>query len=266
MIRFATIGLGNMGLAIMDGAVKNGLFKASEVGGYDALSEKNKAIKAKGYTIFADEMQAYAASPILMLAVKPQNFEELLAKLKGAGSPETIIISIAAGISISYIQERLGKDTKVVRVMPNTPAMIGMGASALSPSANVSPEEFFLVQQIFDSIGVTAILAEEKMNDIIPANGSAPALVYYFIDCMAKSMEKAGIPQETALPLICKTFAGSAEMLLRSDKDASQLIKDVCSPGGTTIEAIRVFDQRELCSIIDEACTKCIKRAYELGK
>jgi len=266
MISFTTIGLGNMGLAIMDGAVKNGLFQSIEVGVFDVLAEKNQTAKSKGYTIFADEKQAYAESSILMLAVKPQNFEALLAKIKGTGSPDTIIISIAAGISIPYIQERLGKETKVVRVMPNTPAMIGMGASALSPSDNISPEEFFIIQQIFDSIGVTAVLPENKMNDIIPANGSAPALVYYFIDCMAQSMEKAGISRETALPLICKTFAGSAEMLLRSNKDTAQLIKDVCSPGGTTIEAIKVFDQRELCSIIEEACDKCIKRAYELGK
>ena len=150
--------------------------------------------------------------------------------------------------------------------MPNTPLLIGRGASFLSKTDAVTEEEFEEIHRIFRSMGATAVISEDKMNEIIPVNGSSPAYVYYFIDAIAKSAQKMGVDFDTALRLAAATFIGSAEMVLKSGKTPEELIKQVCSPGGTTLESIKVFDSHSLYDIIDEACVKCTKRAYEIGK
>ena len=261
------IGAGNMGMAILNGAISSGAIKASDIAIYDLDAEKQKVCLEKGCAVLSDEGEVYKNCAILLFAVKPQSFETLLTKLSTLRPFEgQIIVTIAAGISIGYIQSYLRQSKKLIRVMPNTPMLIKKGAAFLSKTDAVTDGEFEQVHSIFRSMGVTAVIREEQMNEIIPVNGSSPAYVYYFINAIAKSAEKMGVDFDTALKLAAATFIGSAEMILQSGKTPEELIKMVCSPGGTTLESIKVFDAHSLYDIIDEACVKCTKRAYEIGK
>ena len=267
MKRFGSIGMGNMGSAIVDGAVRNKAFLASEIGVFDLNETKMQACKEKGYTTFKSPTEVYEQVQLVLLAVKPQNFEELLGTLKQAAPcPNQILITIAAGISIAHIQQKLGGDTKVIRVMPNTPLLIGEGACAFSRSTNVGDSEFEQVLDIFRAMGEVVVIDESQMETIVPANGSSPAFVYYFIRALADHCERAGIDRQNAINLICKTFIGSAKMVLETGVDLDTLIQNVCSPGGATLEAIKVFDEEKLSEIIDKGCKNCVNRAKELGK
>ena len=267
MVRFGVIGAGNMGMAIINGFVLSGAAKAEEIAVYDIDAEKQKACAQKGYTVRFDEGQVFAESEVLLFAVKPQNFEGLLSKLSDINPPDNqLVVTIAAGISTSYIRSFLKRSNKVIRVMPNTPLLIGKGASFLSKTEEVTEDEFEKVRKIFGSMGITAVIPEDKMNEIIPVNGSSPAYVYYFIDAIAKSAEKMGVDYDTALKMAAATFIGSAEMILKSGQTPEELIKQVSSPGGTTIASLKVFAEHSLNEIIGEACVKCAQRAYELGR
>ncbi len=266
--KLGVIGAGNMGMAIVNGAVQHGMYAKNEILLWNRSEEKRRAKADLGYSVTDDFRQVYAKCETVILSVKPQNFPELMPQLAAVQTdPMPLVITIAAGISLSYIEGFLGDNVPMVRVMPNTPLMLGCGASALAKNAACPDEALQRVQAVFDALGVTAVFEQEDaINDIIPANGSAPAYVYYFIDAMAKNAEKHGIDRQSALKLICKTFEGSARMVLESGKTPDVLIQEVCSPGGTTIEAIRVLNSGRVDKIIDEASDKCIKRAYELGK
>lgn len=267
MYKIGSIGAGNMGLAIIDGAVGCKAFSNNDVAIFDICQDKIDLCKSKGYSVFSSEEDIYANCEIVLLAVKPQVYESLLNKLRDSHKKvkNQVIITIAAGISTSYIQNFLGEDTKVIRVMPNTPLLIGHGACAFSRTENVSDEEFNNILKIFENMGEVAVIPEEHMNDIIAANGSAPAYVYYFIDCITRSVEKMGVEKEVAKKLVAQTFVGAAEMVLKTGKEPKELIQQVCSPGGTTIESIKVFDEKNIYSIINESCVKCVNRAYELN-
>ncbi len=267
MYKIGSIGAGNMGLAIIDGAVGSKAFLSSDIAVFDICQDKIDLCKSKGYSVLSSEEALFLNCEIVLLAVKPQIYEDVLNKLKSSSEKvnNQIIITIAAGISTSYIQNFLGEDTKVIRIMPNTPLLIGHGACAFSKTDNVNDDEFDKIIRIFETMGEVAVISEEQMNDIIPANGSSPAYVYYFIDCITSSVEKMGIDKDAAKKLVAQTFIGAAEMVLKTGKDPKELIQQVCTPGGATIESIKVFDEKNLCEIIDEACIKCVNRAYELS-
>lgn len=267
MKQFGSIGMGNMGGAIVDGAVRSGAFAPSEIGVYVRGADKVAAWTQKGYTAFESLSDAYKEVKVLMLSIKPQGFPQLLEELKTATPcPDQILITIAAGVSIAHLQKELGADRKIIRVMPNTPLLIGEGACAFSRSANVSDSEFEAVLNVFRAMGEVVVIDESQMDTIVPANGSSPAFVYYFIRALADHCENAGIDRKNAINLICKTFIGSAKMVLETGKDLDTLIQNVCSPGGATLEAIKVFDQEKLGEIIDKGCKNCVNRAKELGK
>lgn len=267
MYKIGVIGAGNMGLAIIDGAINCKIFKNSDVAVFDISKERMDLCESKGYTVFKDELDIVNNCQMVLFAVKPQVFGKLLEKIvtKKDELHNKIFITIAAGISIEYIQKYLGYETKIVRVMPNTPLMIGYGASALSKSKSVSNSEFENVLKIFKSMGEAAVIPEEQMNKIIAVNGSSPAYVYYFINCIAKSAKNMGIDSEVAKKLIVQTFIGAAKMVVKTGKEPEDLIRQVCSPGGTTIESIKVFDNSDLFDVINEGCMKCVKRADELS-
>ncbi|MCX7614627.1 MAG: pyrroline-5-carboxylate reductase [Clostridiales bacterium] len=267
MYQLGIIGTGNMGMAILNGAISSGSVKGSDIAIFDLSEEKQKICSEKGCTVLSDEGEVFQNSSILLLAIKPQNFEALMTKLSALQPAKgQIIVTIAAGISTGYIQSYLNQNKKLIRVMPNTPLLINKGAVFLSKTDDVTEGEFEKVNKIFQSMGTTAVISEDKMNEVIPVNGSSPAYVYYFIDAIAKSAEKMGIDFNTALKLTALTFIGSAEMILKSGMTPEELIRQVCSPGGATLESIKVFDEHSLYDIIDEACVKCVKRAYEIGK
>lgn len=266
--RLGVIGAGNMGLAIARGAVNAGRCLPSEILLMNRASEKRDARAAEGFAVTGDVTAPYMSCKQVILGIKPQIFDAVLPRL-AAVSPEEkpLVISIAAGVSFAKMEAALGKDCPMIRVMPNTPLLLGLGASALVKNAAATAEQLERVRGLFGAMGVTAVFEEEKMlNEVIPYNGSAPAYVYSLIEGMARSAQEHGIERGQALEMICRTCIGAAEMVLQSGKTPAKLIREVCSPGGTTVEAVKVLEGAGLNAILAEASDRCIARAYELGK
>lgn len=265
--RFGVLGAGNMGMAITEGAVRADLLMRDQVLLFNRSEDKRAANRARGYAVTGNYTEIYTGCETVLLAVKPQNFDEILPVLGKCEGGKPLVVSIAAGVTFAKIERALGADTPIIRVMPNTPLMLGEGATELVKNAAATDAQLAQIRALFDTMGVTVVFDREDMlNEVIPYAGSAPAYIYAFADAMVKSAQSHGIGQEDALKLFCQTMIGSAKMLLEGGKTPAELIRAVCSPGGTTIEAMRVLETCGLADMLAQANDKCIARAYELGK
>lgn len=259
------IGAGNMATAIIKGLIAQ-KGSGSFINVFDVSSEKLDEISKLGVNAFSSSQDVVKNSEIIVLAVKPQNYAEVLEALKDVVSTDKTFVSIAAGISINYVQSALGCECPVVRVMPNTPLLLKKGASALCPSGNISEENKQIVYDMFAGSGVCEYITEDHMNEIIAVNGSSPAYIYMFAKAMADYAVSVGIDYDKALNLICATLEGSAAMLKESGDTPDVLIEKVSSKGGTTIEALNKLREHGFTEAIDDAMKACTKRAEELGK
>lgn len=259
------IGAGNMATAIIKGLIAQ-KGSGSFINVFDVSSEKLDEISKLGVNVFSSSQDVVKNSEIIVLAVKPQNYAEVLEALKDVVSTDKTFVSIAAGISINYVQSALGCECPVVRVMPNTPLLLKKGASALCPSGNISEENKQIVYDMFAGSGVCEYITEDHMNEIIAVNGSSPAYIYMFAKAMADYAVSVGIDYDKALNLICATLEGSAAMLKESGDTPDVLIEKVSSKGGTTIEALNKLREHGFTEAIDDAMKACTKRAEELGK
>ena len=259
------IGAGNMATAIIKGLIAQ-KGSGSFINVFDVSSEKLDEISKLGVNAFSSSQDVVKNSEIIVLAVKPQNYAEVLEALKDVVSTDKTFVSIAAGISINYVQSALGCECPVVRVMPNTPLLLKKGASALCPSGNISEENKQIVYDMFAGSGVCEYITEDHMNEIIAVNGSSPAYIYMFAKAMADYAVSVGIDYDKALNLICATLEGSAAMLKESGDTPDVLIEKVSSKGGTTIEALNKLREHGFSEAIDDAMKACTKRAEELGK
>lgn len=264
MTKLGFIGVGNMGCAIIKGA--NGKLGNTAVFAYDADPAKLSGLTEYGATA-ADSIRELAEKcDYLLLAVKPQQLDGVLAEVKPVLREDTVIISICAGISAEYIKERTAPQAKVVLVMPNTPMMLGAGASAMSRGEGVSDAEFAFARKIIGSCGITEEIPSDKMKEVIAINGSSPAFIYLFAKGFVDYADKAGIDKEAALRLFAQTLTGSAKMLTDSGMSVGELIKQVSSPGGTTLAGLDRLYAGRLTDVVEDACGACTKRAYELGQ
>lgn len=261
--KLGIIGAGNMGMAIAQGAVLKHCLKPEEIGIYEHRVVNINKGKELGFVVYHDEIECAENSEYLMLSIKPQGFEALLKKLQEIEN-RPILISIAAGISIRYIHQFL-PDCGVIRAMPNTPLLIGEGATALCYQ-RVNRSQFDFIFSLFASLGEVCEVEEKHMNTIIAVSGSTPAYVYYFIDCLAKDAAKQGMDYSLALKLATQTFIGAAKLLKTDGRSATTLIDMVCSKGGTTIEAMNVLQSEGLDELLQHANQKAIERAEALGK
>ena len=266
MKKIGFIGAGNMAGAIINGVIDTETYRAENIFVFDVFPEKAASFEKKGVLSFPDAAALVKTCDVIFLSVKPQNFAEVLEAVKDSVSEDKLFVTIAAGISTAYIQNAVQCKCPVIRVMPNTPLLLGKGATAMCRSAEVSDEQFALIQGFFASCGTVAVLEEDKLNAVISVNGSSPAYVYLFAKAMVDSAEKQGIDRQVALELVCQTLIGSAAMLSQPDTDPDTLIKMVSSPGGTTLKALDVLYEHHFEKIIDEAMQACTKRAEELGK
>lgn len=265
--RFGVIGAGNMGTAIAQGAVRAGLFPPGEVLLANRGAQSRAAHAAQGYAVTDDNAAVWRDCETVVLAVKPQSFDEVLPSLTACGGDKPLLVSIAAGIPFARMEAALGADTPIIRVMPNTPLVLGMGATQLVKNAAATAEQLDRVRALFDTMGVTVVFDEERMlNEVIPYAGSAPAYLYAFADALVQSAGAHGISADDALSLVCQTMIGAAHMLLRREQAPAELIRAVCSPGGTTIEGMKVLEAHDFYGMIAEMCDRCIDRAYALGK
>ncbi len=258
------IGAGNMASAIIGGMVKSGLYPSEAV----IASDKNELTlenvkKEYGIKTTLDNCEA-AESEILFLAVKPQFLYDVISEIKKTITSDTIIVSIAAGQSIEKIESAFGKKIKLVRVMPNTPAFVGEGMSALSPNNNITPDELSLIEQIFSSLGEAEVVAEKLMDAVTAVSGSSPAYVFMLIEAMADAAVKAGMPRNQSYTFAAQAVLGSAKMVLKTNIHPAELKDMVCSPGGTTIEAVKVLEEKGFRSAIMDAMEACIKKSQSL--
>ena len=266
MKKIGFIGAGNMATAIIKGLLAQNDGKADFINIFDVSEEKCNLMNEMGVNICLSGVDVVQKSDIIVLAVKPQNYAEVLASLKESVNETKTFVSIAAGISISFVQRELECNCPVVRVMPNTPLLLKKGASALCPSENISDEDKQIVYDMFAGSGVCEYITEDHMNEIISVNGSSPAYIYLFAKAMADYAQKQGIDYDKAMNLICATLEGSAAMLRESGDSADVLIEKVSSKGGTTIEALNKLREHNFYEAIQDAMTACTNRAEQLGK
>lgn len=258
------IGCGHMGMAIARGAVRKEYLERYQVCVYDPSEEVRDACIREGFTVLESEKEVAKKAHIVMLAVTPQIIDEVLENLKGE-TPDCVL-SIVTGVSIKYIQDALD-NAPVIRAMPNTPLQINEGATALCKSENCKADEYDFVFQLFNSMGVTRTIPEDKMNEVIAVHGSTPAYMYYFVECILKDAVSRGIDEYSARDLLVQTFIGAGKLLAENrNVPISTFIKEVCSKGGTTIEAITELKARNMEEIVHDANEKCIQRAREIGR
>lgn len=260
------IGAGNMGYAIMKGAAESELGKSMQLCAFDTDAEKLARLAAFGVSACASGTEVLEKCKYVFLAVKPQMFDVVLEQIAPAVTEETVLVSIAAGITAEYIRSKTLVNAKVILVMPNTPLLLGEGASALAKCAPTTEEEFAVVRGMFDACGATAELPEDKMKEVIAINGSSPAFIYLFAKAFVDYAAKEGIAQDVALPLFAQSLIGSAKMLTDSGYSIEELIRMVSSPGGTTLAGLDRLYAGGLEKTVDDACTACTRRAYELSK
>lgn len=261
MIKLGFLGAGNMGSAIMKGIASGKL--DAEVYAFDKDPGKLAAVPARPCK---SEAELVSVCKYVLLAVKPQVLGSVLDAVKDSVTSDTVFISICAGISEEFIRSRTAPDVKVVLVMPNTPMMLGMGASAMSTDDKTSPEEFAFARSVIESCGIAEIVPIDKMKEIICINGSSPAFIYLFAKGFVDYASANGIDADAALRLFAATLKGSAEMLTSSGMTVDQLIKQVSSPGGTTIAGLDKLYEGKLTDDVYAACEACTRRAYELSQ
>jgi pyrroline-5-carboxylate reductase len=266
MALLGVIGVGNMGYPLLKAAIKT--FGKEEVVYTDASNERNEFVKKDtGVSYLSDNSSVVKECKYLLLAVKPQFFNPVLSQIKDVLTDDHIIISIAAGITIDNIKDSLFKEIRVVRAMPNTPALVEKGMTGVCFSADeYTQEEKEVLDRFFCSFGKYELFEERLMNAVICANGSSPAYVYMFIEALADSVVSYGIPRDKAYTLAAQTVLGAATMVLETGEHPGKLKDQVCSPGGTTIAAVKALEEHGLRKAIMKASDACFEKAVELTK
>lgn len=266
MAAIGFIGMGNMGYALMKGLLED--FDSDEILFSCLTEEKKKRVteECEVRSVPSNGELAHACK-YLILAVKPQVYEEVLNEISPYVHPDTVIFSLAPGKSTEYIKSILGSSIRVVRAMPNTPALIGCGMSGVAyDESEFDREEISFIDRLFSSVGKYKKVPEEAMSAVVCASGSSPAYVYMFIEALARSCEEKGLPYDTALALAAGAVSGAAEMVLKSGEDPEILKQRVCSKGGTTIAGISALEENGFSNAIREATQACYIRSEELGK
>lgn len=239
----ALIGCGNMGSAIVKGIVGSGLIAAGDI----VVSDVSEGASARlagelGCTGTCDNVEAARDAAMVIIAVKPQYLDDVVRGFADAVAPDALVVSIAAGVTLARLEGLLGSDRKIVRVMPNLPAMVLAGMSSLTPNAQVSAEECARVQELFESFGRAEVVPEHLIDAVIAASGSSPAYVCVFIEALADAAVAEGMPRAQAYTFAEQAVLGTAKYLLETGTHPAVLKDMVSSPAGTTIEAVAALE------------------------
>jgi len=264
--KLGVIGYGHMAKAIVKGMKNESIFKDTEFILFDIIRPSKEEEDKPNVKIANTVEELLKECDTVMFGVRPQNAEDLIKTIKNSVREEHMFISILAGISIDFYKSNLGENVKITRVMPNTPAELGMGATAVSFSKNISEDGKTTALSIFKAVGIVEILDEKQMNAVVSVNGSSPAYVYMLADAVAKGAKELGIDEYTALNLFTQTIIGSAHMIQKSGQTPEKLAELVAVPGGTTEAALNVFKSNNFHKIIAESMKVCTERAEELSK
>jgi pyrroline-5-carboxylate reductase len=265
--KIGIIGCGNMAQAIMGGIINSKLTVAQNIITSDP-NESNLILIQNKYSVKITQNNKDVAknSDILILAVKPNMYINVISEIKDFVNEDVIIVTIAAGITLETVENAFGKEIKVIRTMPNTPALVGEGMAALCYNKLVTEEDLAPVIKIFESFGKTEIIEEKLIDAVTAISGSSPAYVYMFIEALADGGVLQGIPRDKAYKFAAQAVLGSAKMVLESGEHPGSLKDKVCSPGGTTIEAVYDLEKNNFRGAVISAVEACTKKAIKMSK
>jgi pyrroline-5-carboxylate reductase len=262
---FAFIGCGNMGMAVLRGALSSGALRSHSTLVVEASPERRQQAADLGVKV-SDAVRSAAAVPRMVLAVKPQSFEVVAAELqRSPDSTPPLVISIMAGWSAQSIQNALS-GARVVRTMPNLPAQIGLGMTGVAPAADVSVEEATFVERLFAGVGRTVRVREDQLNAVTAVSGSGPAYLFLLAEAEIAAGVKLGLDENSARAMVMQTLLGAATMLAAGPHSAEQLRAAVTSKGGTTQAALDVFARRGFTDAVEEAMNAASERGRALGR
>lgn len=264
-MKIGFIGLGNMAKAMIGGMLDKKLVCPQELIGSAATEKTVKAAAQQfGMETTLDNCTVARQADVLFLAVKPQFFSEVIGGVRDSVRDETLIVSIAAGKTIAYMEEQFGKTVRLARCMPNTPALVGEGCTGVCYNGQVTEEEKELVLRLLRSFGRASEVPERLMDTVGAVSGSSPAYVFMLIEAMADSAVLGGMPRAQAYEFAAQAVLGSAKLVLESGKHPGELKDMVCSPGGTTIEGVRILEKRGMRGAVMEALKGCIEKSRTL--
>ena len=259
------IGCGNMGKAMISGIIASKKIDIENIlVSTKSTSSKENIEKEFNINATLNNEEVVNFSDILILAIKPNMFKEVIEEIKDEIKKETIIVSIAAGITIDNLESLIGEDYKIVRTMPNTPALVREAISAVCYNKNINNEDLDEVINIFNMFGKCEVLEEKYFHGFIALCGSSPAYVFMFIEAMADAAVKLGIPRNKAYKMAEQAILGSAKLALETGKHPGELKDMVCSPGGTTIEAVTELENGNFRSTIIKALEKCAEKSKNM--
>ncbi|HPD58115.1 MAG TPA: pyrroline-5-carboxylate reductase [Smithellaceae bacterium] len=264
--KITVIGGGKMGSIIAQALIKQKLCEQKNliVTDIDAARRTNIASLA-GVNVSDDNKKAASDATIIILAVKPQNMREILAEISPAIDHNKIIISIAAGITTALMESLLPKGARVLRVMPNTPALIGEGAAAVAKGSFATDADLKLTRAVFDAVGISVAVDEKLMDAVTGLSGSGPAYFFLFIEALIEAGEKVGLSYDLAAKLSMQTMLGAARLCLQGDKKPAELREMVTSPGGTTAAGLKVLNEGKIREVIIAAVEAATARSQELA-
>ncbi|XP_060069840.1 pyrroline-5-carboxylate reductase 2-like [Ylistrum balloti] len=259
------IGAGRMAQAMAKGFISTGILKASNIVASDPDPRCLQSIQSMGVNITDDNLKVVADSQLVVLAVKPHVITPVLKQVSSSFSRDKLMVSIAAGITLSTLEENLLPSTRVVRVMPNTPALVQAGASVLAPGSGALSGDPALVSELLSCIGICESSTEGLLDAVTGLSGSGPAYAFVAIEALADGGVKMGLPRDLAVKLAAQTLLGAAKMVLETGKNPGQLKDEVCSPGGTTIAAVHKLEKGGFRGALIDAVEAATLKATELG-
>jgi len=264
-MKLAVIGTGNMGRALLSGFVNGGIIKPEEAWCFDVYTEAcTKCAESLGVNAASSAAEACEGADYILMAVKPVHFDDALKSIKDSLKPEAIVLSIAAAVTCGRISGILGNGRKFVRIMPNTPAQVGLGVSAVCP-VGLDGEETEFVLKLLETCGETILCDENTLDAIGCVSGTGPAYVMLFIEAMADAAVREGIPRVHAYEMAAQSVLGSALMVMSTGTHPAALKDAVCSPGGTTIEAVAELERKGFRSAIMDAMKVCADKSREMS-
>ncbi|HPO12167.1 MAG TPA: pyrroline-5-carboxylate reductase [Candidatus Hydrogenedentes bacterium] len=263
--RLGFLGYGNMGSAILEGLIRTGVLSANHAIVFDPLPERQEAARNLGVDVAPSAAELAAASDILVLSVKPQTMETALQVAGPHVKPSALIISIAAGISIAWLQKRLPEGVHIIRVMPNTPALVQAGAAGVALGPTCTDQDAAVARVLFEAVGIVEIVAEKDIDAVTALSGSGPAYFFYVVECLVRAAKAEGLEESVATRLAVQTLLGAGHLLKTSGTSAAELRQKVTSKGGTTEAALKRFQEEGLERIVQEAVRAAAMRSRELG-
>jgi pyrroline-5-carboxylate reductase len=265
--KIALLGTGNMAEALVKGLLRAGTAKADEILCTEPRAERREEIAARyGVTVLAGNVEATEQADVVILSVKPQTMEHLLDEIAPAVDHRKLVISIAAGVSIAAIARKLGAGVRIVRTMPNTPALVGAGATALARGAHATDADLEQARALFQAVGTTVIVEEQHLDAVTGLSGSGPAFLFLAIEALADGGVKVGLARPVAMALAAQTVLGAAKLVIETGEHPGRLKDQVTSPGGTAIAGVHALELGGLRAALMGAVEAATKRSRELGE